>query len=142
MADNRELSSVIQIDGNNYNVHAKTAESADSATNAEKLGGIEASSYQIKLSSGTNIKTINGESLLGSGNITITGGGSGNGDMLKSVYVTNNANNTNKVDKAINAEQLGGVLASNYAKKSDIPNITVSQAEPTGGATGDIWFKY
>jgi hypothetical protein len=66
----------------------------------------------------------------------------GAGDMLKAVYVTGNANNTNKVDKAINAEQLGGVAASSYAKKSDIPNITVSQEEPKQGSVGDIWFKY
>ena len=32
---------------------------------------------QDKLISGTNIKTINGTSILGSGNITIEGGGSG-----------------------------------------------------------------
>jgi hypothetical protein len=128
----------------------------DVAENAEKLGGTSAADYatkkyvddadakkQNKLVSGTDIKTINGMSLLGSGDITIaSGGGTGNGDMLKSVYATGNANNTNKIDKAINAEQLGGVAASNYAKKSDIPSITVSQEEPTGGATGDIWFKY
>ena len=35
------------------------------------------SNYQEKLVSGTNIKTINNESLLGSGNITIQGGGGG-----------------------------------------------------------------
>lgn len=33
--------------------------------------------FQAKLVSGTNIKTINNQSLLGSGNITISGGGSG-----------------------------------------------------------------
>lgn len=35
--------------------------------------------YQEKLVSGTNIKTVNGTSLLGSGNITIEGGSSGGG---------------------------------------------------------------
>lgn len=40
----------------------------------EELGG-----KQDKLVSGTNIKTINGESILGSGNITISGGGSSSG---------------------------------------------------------------
>ena len=33
--------------------------------------------FQVKLVSGTNIKTINNESLLGSGNIAISGGGGG-----------------------------------------------------------------
>ena len=39
--------------------------------------GLVLPDYQEKLISGTNIKTINGESLLGSGNIVISGGGSG-----------------------------------------------------------------
>ena len=38
--------------------------------------GSASSTYQPKLTSGTNIKTINNESLLGSGNITIQGGSS------------------------------------------------------------------
>lgn len=41
-----------------------------------KITGLT-SSKQDKLVSGTNIKTINGQSLLGSGNITIEGGGGG-----------------------------------------------------------------
>ena len=40
---------------------------------------LEAKDYQTKLVDGENIKTINGTSLLGSGNITITSGGSGSG---------------------------------------------------------------
>ena len=37
---------------------------------------------QATLVSGTNIKTINGESILGAGNITVSGGGSGSGDTF------------------------------------------------------------
>lgn len=46
----------------------------------DKIDGIEEqlSNKQDKLVSGTNIKTINNQSLLGSGNITIQGGTSGN----------------------------------------------------------------
>lgn len=40
---------------------------------------LEAKNYQDELVSGENIKTINGTSLLGSGNITITGGSGGSG---------------------------------------------------------------
>ena len=36
-------------------------------------------SSQSELESGSNIKTVNGVSLLGSGNITVSGGGSSNG---------------------------------------------------------------
>jgi hypothetical protein len=39
------------------------------------------SSKQDKLISGTNIKTINGESLLGTGNITIENDGSSSDNM-------------------------------------------------------------
>lgn len=42
-----------------------------------KLNGIDMSTKQDTLVSGTNIKTINGNSVLGGGNITISGGGSG-----------------------------------------------------------------
>lgn len=43
----------------------------------EKLGNIDMSEKQDTLVSGTNIKTINGNSVLGKGNITISGGSGG-----------------------------------------------------------------
>ena len=53
--------------------------------------------FQAKLVSGTNIKTINNESLLGSGNISVGGGGSDvtgvKGDS-ESTYRTGNVNLT------------------------------------------------
>ena len=51
-----------------------------SASDKTKLDGIDLSTKQDTLVSGTNIKTINGTSLLGSGDITIEGG-SGNVDL-------------------------------------------------------------
>lgn len=47
--------------------------------------------YQVVLVSGTNIKTINGTPILGSGDITV----SGSGDMTKAVY---DSNNDGKID--------------------------------------------
>lgn len=51
-------------------------------------------SYQVPLVSGTNIKTINGESILGSGDIAISGGNSNanvqavdTGDVIDDVTV-------------------------------------------------------
>ena len=44
---------------------------------------LEEQENQPKLVSGTNIKTINNQSILGSGNITIEGGGSGGNTILK-----------------------------------------------------------
>ena len=48
-----------------------------------------ANGKQDKLVSGTNIKTINGESILGSGDITISGGGSSSGSGAYPVEVIN-----------------------------------------------------
>lgn len=50
-----------------------------SASDKAKLDGIDLTGKQDKLVSGTNIKTINGESILGSGNIVISGGSSSGG---------------------------------------------------------------
>lgn len=54
-----DISKIVLPDGNIYNIKDTV------------------SGYQAQLVSGTNIKTINNQSLLGSGNISISGGGSG-----------------------------------------------------------------
>lgn len=54
----------------------------------------ELTGKQETLVSGENIKTINGQSLLGSGNISITGGG-GNGNVVDDDYVHTDNNFTN-----------------------------------------------
>jgi hypothetical protein len=46
---------------------------------------------QDTLVSGTSIKTVNGNSLLGSGDIVISGGGGGGGDVVGPASATNNA---------------------------------------------------
>lgn len=50
--------------------------------------------FQEKLVSGTNIKTINNNSLLGSGNISIQGGGSGGINRI-TLYADSNTSPTN-----------------------------------------------
>ena len=60
------------------------------------LESVESAMYEYKqdvLVSGENIKTINGESLLGSGNISITGGG-GTGNVVDNNYVHTDNNYT------------------------------------------------
>lgn len=70
-------------------------------------------SKQESLVSGTNIKTINNQSILGSGNITIQGGGgSGDGDMLKSVYDTNDNGIVDNAEK-VNNHTVGTDVPSN-----------------------------
>ena len=46
-----------------------------SASDKTKLDGIDITTKQDTLVSGTNIKTVNGISLLGEGNITVSGEG-------------------------------------------------------------------
>ena len=38
-------------------------------------------------------------------------------------------------DKGVN-------FRANYAKKTDLPNITFSDQPPSGGKHGDIWIQY
>lgn len=52
-------------------------------------GSQDLSGYQEKLVSGTNIKYINGQSILGSGNLVIQGGGNGGSIDLKIFFVGN-----------------------------------------------------
>ena len=90
----------------NYLLKSDTASMLDNYTrNSELNAGLAAK--QNTLISGTNIKTINSQSLLGSGNITISGGGGGDmvypgGSGLVTVdngawdtTVTNNSGNWN-----------------------------------------------
>ena len=56
---------------------------------AVKAAYDHASSKQDALVSGTNIKTINGESILGSGDLTVGGGGSASG-LLVTINITTN----------------------------------------------------
>ena len=77
---------------------------------------------QDKLISGVNIKTINNESILGSGNIEIGGGGGGtsNYNALTNKPKINNVElNGNKT-----SSDLGLQPAGNYALKSEIPDVS------------------
>lgn len=47
-----------------------------------------AQSKQDKLVPGTNLKTVNGQSLLGGGNITISGEGGGTGVSLDQIHAS------------------------------------------------------
>lgn len=46
-----------------------------------------------------------------------------------------------QVDSAVRDED-GVRIKTNYAKKSEVPNITISTSTPTGGNDGDIWLVY
>ena len=81
-------------------------------------------SKQPMLVSGTNIKTINGQSLIGEGNITISGGGSAD---LSNYY--NKQEVDNKLDLKANASDLSalnttvGQLSTTVENKADASNV-------------------
>ena len=81
---------------------ASKADTATTYTKTETDNAITAatSTKQDTLVSGTNIKTINGETLLGEGNITIEGGGGGSSYTAgDGIDITNNVISvTGKVD--------------------------------------------
>ena len=79
----------------------------------------ELASKQDTLVSGTNIKTINGQTLLGEGNIDITGGGTITVDSELSTTSENPVQNK-VITNAINGKQDAG----DYALKSEIPDTS------------------
>lgn len=79
----------------------------------------QVSSKQDQLVSGTNIKTVNGQSLLGEGNIEIQGGGTITVDSALSTTSENPVQNK-VITNAINGKQDAG----DYALKSEIPDIS------------------
>lgn len=77
---------------------------------------------QDVLISGENIKTINNESILGSGNIEIGGGGGGTSDytnLTNKPKINNVELNGNKT-----SSDLGIQPAGNYALESEIPDVS------------------
>ena len=77
------------------------------------------SSKQDQLVSGTNIKTVNGQSLLGNGNIDITSGGTITVDSALSTTSENPVQNK-VITTALNGKQDAG----DYALKSEIPDTS------------------
>lgn len=91
---------------------------------------------QDTLVSGTNIKTINGETLLGEGNIEIQGGGSGISDApadgKKYVRSNNNWVEETKVDTSSFATK---TELGNYALKSEIPDTSTLLSKTEASST-------
>lgn len=89
----------------------------------------ELASKQDTLVSGENIKTVNGQSLLGNGNIDITSGGTITVDSSLSTTSENPVQNK-VITNAINGKQDAG----DYALKSEIPDVSglATKAELAG----------
>ena len=85
---------------------------------------------QDTLVSGTNIKTVNGNSLLGSGDITIEGGGS---DITAQYYSTSNGVQLSKDSLNLLTFAPGDNITFANSGSENSPIITISA---TGGGTG------
>ena len=86
------------------------------------------SAKQSTLVSGTNIKTINGESVLGSGDIEIQGGG-GSGGSLPAVSLgkKNNDTGTQSIGTTITKLNIGTTTTVNSDTKGDYFEVTAGQ---------------
>lgn len=89
-------------------------------------------SKQNELISGYNIKTINNQSLLGSGNITIQGGGGGDVNVIEVVKVNGSALTVDS-NKAVDITDIPWSIVSS---KPTIPDVT-GKADKVSGATSD-----
>ena len=91
------------------------------------------SSKQNTLVSGTNIKTINGSSILGSGDLTISGGGS-TGNF---VFSGNTITTPLGASPTLNVSSQSST-AYNFASPG--LNYSGSSSAPQGNATGYLWY--
>ena len=92
--------------------------------------------YQSKLVSGTNIKTINNNSLLGSGNISVGGGGLSINDIypVGSIYMTvDSTKNPNNLFSGTTWVKIDGVFLMASGRVPIEPNV---EFEFTNGDTG------
>jgi hypothetical protein len=104
--------------------------------NGDNIGEI-VSSKQNELVSGSNIKTINGQSLLGSGNITIQGGSGGGGDanVIESITFNGNA-----VPVDVNKNAAISYTAPVTSVNGDTGAVTVSVPTKVSDLTNDSGF--
>lgn len=90
---------------------------------------------QDTLVSGTNIKTINNQSLLGSGNITIQGGGGGGDVNVIEVVKVNGSALPVDSNKAVDITAVPWSIVTN---KPTIPDVSGKADKVSGGVTGHI----
>ena len=107
----------------NWSINGATTSEAGlmSASDKTKLDGIDLSTKQDTLVSGTNIKTVNGTSLLGSGNIELAT----KAELATKQDVISDLE-TIRSGAALGATALQSV-PDTYALKSEIPDITTKQ---------------
>lgn len=95
----------------------------------------EMATKQDELISGINIRTINNQSLLGSGNITIQGSGGGGDTNVIEVVKVNGSALTPDANKAVNINNIPWSIVSS---KPTIPDVSGKADKVSGGVTGHI----
>lgn len=117
----------------------------------KQSAGSEIENKQEVLVSGTNIKTINGQSILGSGNITIEGGSTLTIDtemsdtstnavqnkVIKSYVDSQTVNIPTKTSQLVNDSGYitSASISTDYAKKTDLPTKTSQLTNDSGYIT-------
>lgn len=87
------------------------------------------STKQDTLVSGTNIKTINNESILGSGNITIQGGSGGTSNIIELTKAEYDALGTYEEDALYVITDANSVDLNDYALKEDVESAVTELTE-------------
>ena len=104
----------------------------------------EVSAKQDTLVSGTNIKTINGNSILGEGNIVIEGGGGGDSptpDVI--INVGNNSYTTTPTSFSYTFEKGDYLLLKNLCKSKRYDKIKITQFGIASGCDEDsFWWAF
>lgn len=97
--------------------------------------------FQVKLVSGTNIKTINGNSVLGSGNISIS---SGSAEVSGTITVDaiNVGEDTDDSDYGVTITPDNGVYVQEPGENNVYTNIKHGYIELSGSNTTDSVDKY
>ena len=119
--ENQLKAKIVKLQDKNNNF------TSDNVEDALNEAGDKIKNKQDKLVSGTNIKTINGASILGNGNITITGEG---GSIDTSSFATKTEVNTNlskKQDKLVSGTNIKTINGQSLLGNGNI--------EITGGST-------
>ena len=120
-----------------------TVDGSGSGVDADLLDGQEGSWYQQALVSGTNIKTLNGLSLLGSGDFNLT---IGSGGYAANVYLTNLVSTTNGSYKQLRyTPDVAEVILTGVANNNEVlvySSIFDGDVKATGIPSGEWGFHF
>ena len=105
--------------------------------------GLAVKGKQNNLISGTNIKTLNSESLLGAGNIVIAGSTNLSiTNRLTTTLTVASDTGTDAVIPEASITEAGLLISADKVKINNLPTVTVSAAIPSGTANnGSIWIQ-